>query len=185
MLRHSELRQFSSELSRTWWVFLVTGFAWLIIALVVLRFDISSVATIGLLLGAVFSFSAVYQFGLAALQGGGWGAFRVVLGVLFLGGAIWSFARPYEAFWALAAALGLLLILNGGFDIAYAAMSRPINPLWWLGLLTGILEIGLGFWASQQYVAARGTLLILWVGFYAIFRGIGDFVLAFEVRGAD
>ena len=184
MLRNSELRQFSSELSRTWWVFLVSGFAWLIIALVVLRFDISSLGTIGLLLGAVFLFSAVYQFGLAALQGGGWAVMRAILGVLFIGGAIWSFARPYEAFWALAAALGLLLILNGGFDVAYAAMTRSVNPLWWLGLLTGILEIGLGFWASQQYIAARGTLLILWVGLYAIFRGIGDLVLAFEVRSA-
>lgn len=59
-------------------------------------------------------------------------------------------------------------------------MSQPINPIWWLGLLTGILEVALGFWASQQYVGARATLLILWVGFYAIFRGIGDLVLCFR-----
>ncbi len=182
MLRNSEIRQFSSELSRSWWVFLISGFAWLIIALVVLRFDISSVGTIGLLLGAVFLYSAMYQFALAALQGGGWAVARAVLAVLFIGAAIWSFARPYDAFWSLAAALGLLLILNGGFDIAHAAMSRPLNPLWWLGLVVGILEIGLGFWASQQYIAARGTLLILWVGFFAIFRGIGDLVLAFKLR---
>ena len=103
---------------------------------------------------------------------------RVILGVLFIGGSIWSFVSPYNAFWALAAALGLLLILNGAFDIAYAATAQPLNPLWWLGLVVGILEIGLGFWASQQYVAVRANLLILWVGFYALFRGIRDLVIA-------
>ncbi|HMK98722.1 MAG TPA: hypothetical protein VK428_00890 [Acidimicrobiales bacterium] len=61
-------------------------------------------------------------------------------------------------------------------------MSQPVNPVWWLGLITGILEIALGFWASQQYIAARAALLILWVGIYAVVRGIGDLVLAFEVR---
>ena len=184
MLQDSELHELSSQWSRRWWVFLVTGFVWLAIAVIVLRFDISSVATIGLLLGAVFLFAAIYQFGLAALQGGGWAVVRVILGVLFIGGSIWSFLSPYNAFWALAAAFGLLLILNGAFDIAYAATAQPINPLWWLGLVVGILEIGLGFWASQQYVAVRANLLILWVGFYAIFRGIGDLVLAFEVHAA-
>ena len=109
---------------------------------------------------------------------------RVILGVLFIGGSIWSFLSPYNAFWAVAAAFRLLLILNGASDIAYAATAQPINPLWWLSLVVGILEIGLGFWASQQYVAVRANLLILWVGFYAIFRGIGNLVLAFEVHAA-
>ena len=104
--------------------------------------------------------------------------------IFFAGGAIWCFVAPFDAFWSLAAALGLLLIIKGAFDISYAAMSRAINPLWWLGLVTGLLEIGLGFWASQQYVQARAALLLLWVGFYAIFRGISDLVIAFEVRPA-
>ncbi|HXW35865.1 MAG TPA: DUF308 domain-containing protein [Acidimicrobiales bacterium] len=184
MVLHSEINKFSSQLSRRWWAFLLMGLVWLIIAAIVLRFDISSVATIGLLLGAVFLFSAVYQFAAAALQGGGWAVLRIILGVLFIGGAIWSFVSPYDAFWSLAAAFGFLLILNGGFDIAYSATAQPVNRLWWLGLVTGILEVGLGFWASQQYIAARATLLILWVGFYAIFRGISDLVLAFEVHSA-
>ena len=71
MLEDSELHQLSSRWSRNWWVFLLASFAWLAIAVIVLRFDISSAATIGLLLGAVFLFAAIYQFGLAALQGGG------------------------------------------------------------------------------------------------------------------
>jgi uncharacterized membrane protein HdeD (DUF308 family) len=67
-------------------------------------------------------------------------------------------------------------------NITYAAMSRVTHPLWWLGLVVGLLEIGLGFWASQQYTPARAVLLLLWMGFNAVFRGLSDIVLAFEIR---
>jgi hypothetical protein len=181
----SELHRAKSAVSRRWWVFLVSGIAWLVVAVIVLRFNTTSVATIGLMLGAVFLFAAVHQIAVAAFQGGGWAVFRILLAVLFIGGAIWSFVQPYNAFWSLAAAFGLLLIISGAFDITYSAMAQSVNPTWWLGLVTGILEVALGFWASQQYIGARATLLVLWVGIFAIFRGISDLVIAFEVRSAD
>ena len=53
---------------------------------------------------------------------------------------------------------------------------------WWLGLVVGILLILLGFWASQQMFPARAALLLLWVGFFALFRGISEIVIAFELR---
>ena len=82
-------------------------------------------------------------------------------------GAIWSFVHPYDAFWSLAAVLGFLLILKGTLDIVESVTSQAISNIWWLGLVSGILEVGLGFWASQQFYPARGALLLLWVGFYA------------------
>ena len=49
-------------------------------------------------------------------------------------------------------------------------------------MLAGILELLLGFWASQQRFPARGALLLLWIGFFALFRGISEIVIAFGVR---
>ena len=37
-----------------WWAYLLAGIAWVLISVVILRFNIASVATIGLLLGALF-----------------------------------------------------------------------------------------------------------------------------------
>jgi uncharacterized membrane protein HdeD (DUF308 family) len=97
-------------------------------------------------------------------------------------GAIWAFANPINAFWALASVLGLLLIFGGTLTIISSTAAREISGTWWLGLVAGILEILLGFWASQQLFPARAELLLLWVGFFALFRGISEIVIAFELR---
>jgi uncharacterized membrane protein HdeD (DUF308 family) len=95
-------------------------------------------------------------------------------------GSLWAFLQPKEAFWALASILGFLLVLQGTMTLLAAVAGK--GPLWGLGLAVGILEILLGFWASQQYYPARATLILIWVGFMALFRGIGEIVLAFHVR---
>jgi uncharacterized membrane protein HdeD (DUF308 family) len=164
-----------------WWVFLITGIAWLLIAVIVLQFDVTSVATVGFLIGALFVFAAINEF-IAAQLVEGWGWLHWVLAVLFLLGAVWSFIHPRDSFLALASVLGLILVFGGTLEIIRSTMSRALNPLWGLGLVVGILELLLGFWASQQYYPARAALILVWVGFFALFRGIGQIVLAFGVR---
>jgi uncharacterized membrane protein HdeD (DUF308 family) len=169
------------RLAGPWWLLLLTGIAWLILSWVALRFTPASVATVGILLGALFLFGMVDEFLLAAV-GAGWRWLHVVMAVIFAFGAGWSFARPYNAFWTLASILGLLLIFRGTLDIITSVDARAVNGVWWLGLVAGILEILLGFWASGQYLAVRGALLLVWVGLFALFRGISEIVIAFEVR---
>jgi uncharacterized membrane protein HdeD (DUF308 family) len=169
------------RLAGPWWLFLVTGIAWLIISVMVLRFTPASITTVGVLMGVLFLVGAVNEFLIASISPS-WRWAHVLMGILFAVGAIWSFARPFNAFWALASVLGLLLIFKGTLDIIAAVDTRDINGAWWLGLVAGILEIVLGFWASQQRFPAQGALLLLWVGFFALFRGISEIVIAFEVR---
>jgi len=169
------------RLAGPWWLLLVTGIAWLIISWAVLRFRVSSITTVGVLIGVVFLLATMNEFLLASVRTG-WRWAHVVLGILFALGAIWAFVNPINAFWALASVLGLLLVLEGSLSIISAVATREVNSTWWLGLVAGILEILLGFWASQQMFPARATLLLLWVGFFALFRGISEIVIAFELR---
>ena len=180
----SRTRAGLSRLAGPWWIFLLTGIAWLIIAWVVLRFTPASVATVGVLLGVLFLVATINEFFIAAVLPG-WRWLHIVMGIIFLFGAGWSFARPYDAFWTLASILGLLLIFRGTLDIITSVSTREVNPTWWLGLVVGILEIFLGFWAAQQYRPVQGALLLIWVGFFAIFRGISEIVVAFELRRAQ
>ena len=177
----SEARAAVWRLAGPWWLFLITGIAWLIIAVMVLRITPASVTTVGVLMGALFLVGAVNEFLISAVRHS-WRWAHIAMGVLFVVGSIWAFAHPKNAFWALASVLGLLLIFKGTLDIISAVMTKEVNPTWWLGLVAGILELVLGFWASQQAFPARGALLLLWVGFFALFRGISEIVVAFELR---
>ena len=164
-----------------WWLFLITGIAWLLISLIVLRFDVTSIAAVGALLGVIFLMAGANEFVITFAQPS-WRWAHAVLGVLFIGGGVWAFVHPLDAFYELAAILGFLLLLKGSFDIAVAFMTRELNDLWWLGLVVGILEILLAFWASQQVFTPRAALILIWVGFAAMFRGFTEIFLAFEVR---
>src|ERR1700751_1661375 len=108
----SRTRAGLSRLAGPWWLFLLTGIAWLILAWIALRFTPASVPTIGALLGGYFPVAMINEFFIASVRSS-WRWLHIVMGVIFAFGAGWAFAQPYNAFWALASILGLLLIFQG------------------------------------------------------------------------
>jgi uncharacterized membrane protein HdeD (DUF308 family) len=184
MVAETSLRAQVVDAARWWWVFIVSGVVWLMISLAVLRFTETSVTTVGILIGVVFTIGAITEFMVVGVSSGGWKVVHVILGIIFILGAIWGYSNPKDAFWALASVLGFLLVIYGAIELTEAVVTRRVNPLWWLGLTVGILLILLGFWAGQQLVAVKGQLLILYVGLAALFRGIGQIVFAFRLRTA-
>lgn len=171
------------EGSAYWWLFLATGIIWLWASIVVLRFDNRSITAVGVILGVVLLGAAANE-AIIAVAGVGWRWAHWLLSAFFVLGALWAFIRPEDAFWALASVLGFLLIIKGTIDIGEAVATKPVNDLWWLLLVAGILEVFLAFWVSQQFYPARADLLILWVGFAALFRGVTEIALAFRLRRA-
>jgi uncharacterized membrane protein HdeD (DUF308 family) len=174
---YTQVREAAQQVTSLWWTFLLAGLGWFVVSIVVLQLNLTSAGTVGILLGVIFLVSALEEFLTASV--GVWGWARALLGVFFLVAAIWSFADPLGTFASIADALGFLLIFKGTLDIVTSITSQPANPVWWLGLIAGLFELGLGFWAAQQYFPARAALLLLWIGFYALFRGIYSIVLAF------
>ena len=181
-------RLIAREAARYWWVLLVSGIVWLLIAWLVLRLNATSIATVGVLLGVVFLLAGINEVGLATLAPGGWKVWHYIMAAIFFLGALYGFIRPVNTFFALASVLGLILIFYGSFEIIQGVASRAVNPYWWLQLITGILLILLAFWVSgsdRVYALAQRTYLILfWVGFLALFRGFSQIFLAFTIRHA-
>jgi uncharacterized membrane protein HdeD (DUF308 family) len=184
----TEERLIAREGARYWWLFLVSGIVWLLIAWLVLRLNATSIATVGLLLGVVFLIAGINEVGMATLAPGGWKVWHYILAGIFFLGALWGFIRPVNTFFALASVLGLILVFYGSFDIVRGVTSRATNPYWWISLVTGILLVLLAFWVSgsdRVYVLAQRSYLILfWVGFLALFRGFSQLMLAFSIRHA-
>ena len=172
----SDTRTFSG-----WWWFLVTGITWLTVSLILFRFDASSIATVGILLGLLLIMAGASELVVSATAGGSrW--FHIILGVLLVAGGIWCLVRPIGSAVELASILGFLLLFKGSLYLIGSIMSREVAELWWLGAIIGSLEILLAFWISQSFIQTRVTLLVLWAGLMAIFRGFTDIVLALELR---
>ena len=96
-----------------------------------------------------------------------------------------AFLRPIATFVELAAIFGFLLLFKGTFDLVASAATKEKGELWWLGVVVGIAQILLGFWASQQLFPARADLILFWVGFLSMFRGFSELVVAFQLRRAN
>jgi uncharacterized membrane protein HdeD (DUF308 family) len=179
-----EDRLMADEAHRWWWVFLVVGIIWLLIGMVVLRLDESSVKTVGYLIGVLFVLGALTELLIASGSTTGWKIFHYILAVIFIVGAFWSFINPQKSFFALASILGFILLFMGLMEIMAALATRDTDSMWGLRLAVGILEIVLAIWVSQRYYPARAALILIWVGFMAIFKGISQIALAFAVRRA-
>ena len=157
-------RLIAREAARYWWLFLVSGILWLLIAWLVLRMNQTSIAAVGILLGVMFLLAGINEVGVATLAPGGWKVWHYIMAVIFFLGALWGFIRPVSTFFALASVLGLILVFYGAFEIIQGVASRAVNPYWWINLITGILLVLLAFWVSgsdRVNALAQRTALIL------------------------
>jgi uncharacterized membrane protein HdeD (DUF308 family) len=164
-----------------WWLYLISSAAWFIIAWIVLRFDLRSVTAISILAGIVILTAGLAEL-FNAFAAPGWRWLHGILGAVFVITGFIAFFRPGGTFAMLAAFIGWYLLFKGMLDIILAFATKDANEAWWLGLVVGIIEVGLGFWAAGSFGRSAG-LLILFVGAIALTRGITDIVLAFRLRG--
>jgi len=174
--------------AKYWWVFLLAGIAWIFIAWLVLRINVTSLVTVGVLIGVLFLLAGFHEGVLGGVTSGGWKVVHWILAVIFFLGALWAFIRPVNTFFALVSVLGLILILYGTLEIVQAIALHDVNRYWWLQLIAGILLILLAFWVSGSNrvynLTSRTYLILFWVGFFALFRGISQIVVAFSIRHA-
>jgi uncharacterized membrane protein HdeD (DUF308 family) len=175
------LREAAREVSGKWWHWLVAGIAWIAVALVILRFDAASVSTVGILLGMLFALAAAQNALLTAIPGPTrWGA--ALFGALFLVSAVICLADPVRTFAALAEMVGFLFAVVAVWWMVEAFLERPVNPLWWMGLVSGILMAGLAFWSAGRFFIHRAYLLLVFAGLWALMQGITHIARAFAVR---
>jgi len=164
-----------------WWLMLITGIGWTLVALILLRFDYTSVSSIAILFGFIALFAGAAEVGLVFMAAGWMKLLHAVLALIFIVTGIVAFVHPGNTFLALAAVFSFFLIFAGTFDIIIAISIRHEIEVWWLQLVGGIIELALGFWAAGYY-GRSATLLVAWVAAFAIIRGVRDLVLAFRVR---
>src|SRR5215203_4266330 len=169
------------QATKWWWVFLITGALWLILSVIVFRFDATTVAAVGALIAVFVIMAGVNEFMAIGVTQGGWKWAHIILGGLFIVFGVAALFYPGRTFWTMASIMSFVLIFKGGFDIFIAFMTKGEHDLWWLQLITGIVEIALAFWAAAWF-GREVILLVAFVGGWCLIRGITEIILAFQLR---
>jgi uncharacterized membrane protein HdeD (DUF308 family) len=176
-----EEREVRERAAHYWWIFLLTGIAWLIFALIVFQWSYATVSAISYLFGVVLLVASVNEWIQLGVSTTGWKFVHGILGVLFILGGIYALWNPYDTFKTLAALIGFYFLAKGAFDLMVAFMTKGQFELWWLQLVTGIVEIGLAFWVAGDF-HEKAILLVIYVGLIALTRGITELFLAFKLK---
>jgi uncharacterized membrane protein HdeD (DUF308 family) len=170
------------EITGYWWLGLVAGIAWIAISVVILQFDSASVTTVGVLVGLLFMLSAAQNFTVAFVADGAMRWASALFGVLFVAAGVICFIDPEGTFTALADILGFLFLLVGIWWMVRAFMEQAVNPLWWLGLISGVLMTVMAFWTAGQFLFEKAYILLVFAGVWALMEGITSITRAFAVR---
>jgi uncharacterized membrane protein HdeD (DUF308 family) len=173
-------REATERSSRYWWLFVLTGVAWMLTALIVFRFDWLSVLAVSILFGTIAVTAGLLELVVASIAEGGWKVLHAILGVLFVAIGVIAFVTPGGTFVALAATVSFFFVVAGAFDVVAALATRVENQAWWFQLLAGAIQVGLGFWAAGNW-GRSVVLLVAWIGAVAMFRGIAMILFGFRL----
>ena len=163
-----------------WWILLVTGTLWSIFAIIVFRFDYTTVTALSILLGTVCIAAGLFEAVAAATAHGWWRIGHIVVAIAFVVIGVLAYAHPGNTFKALATIFAFFLLIRGTFEIIASFLVRPAD-LWWVGLVSGVVQVLLAFWAAGDF-AHKAFLLVVWVGASALVHGIVQIVTAFRIR---
>ena len=171
----------SRAIAATWWLWLVTGFAWLVASLIILQFNSASITTVSIIIGTMFVFAAIQQFVLAFLADSmRW--LWLLFGALFAIAGLVTFINPAETFAGFADILGFAFLTVGVWWVVRALLERDGDGIWWLTLLSGILMIVMAFWTSGQLFIEKVYTLLVFAGAWAMMHGLGDIFRSFRIR---
>jgi uncharacterized membrane protein HdeD (DUF308 family) len=170
------------QMVNLWWLWVLTGVAWVVVALVVLQFDQASITTVGVLIGIMFLSAGLQNLMFGSLAGGAMKWILWIFGILFLIAGVISLIHPKNTFAGVADILGFLFLVVGVFWLIQAIAERDTNDLWWFGLIAGIALIIMAFWTSGQFFIHKQYILLVFAGIWALFHGVGDIIRGFQIR---
>ena len=166
--------------ARLWWILLVVGIIFCGFGIVTL-FDVAKGATaVALVIGFFLIFDGLVEV-ISGGRGGGSRAVAVLLGAVLVIGGIVVIASPEYTIATIAFIWGITLLVGGVARVVAAIWLRDYG--WGWRLVFGVLEAGVGVLVMVWPGKTAYVLLVL-VGIYAIFAGLLQILLAFQLREA-
>jgi uncharacterized membrane protein HdeD (DUF308 family) len=164
-------------------VLVVFGLLTVVYGLLVMSLRPAALASVAVLAGIALIVGGVVQLGLASEVEKGWRWLAYVGGVIGIVAGLAALFWPALTLFVLALVTAWSLVINGVVRIVDSVATRA-RELWWLGLLAGVLELGLGLWAIGS-PGRELLLLVNLIGIYLIITGIDAIVAALTAERSD
>lgn len=168
----------AEQVASSWWVFLVAGVISVVFGALILAIE-WSVNGLAAFVGALFIIQGAAYLITKPLDGGSRST-NVIAGLLGIAAGIALLVWPGRGLYVVAVFIGAWIVVSGVLHIVGALANRQA-PHWWLVLILGVIETPLGIWAMRRPGITLAILITL-IGAWAIVMGIGEIVIAFEVR---
>jgi uncharacterized membrane protein HdeD (DUF308 family) len=167
------------NVSRNWWVLLLTGIVGVVTGGIILFTD-WSVGDLAAFIGAVLLFRGIFTMFSVPLDGSGRG-WSVALGSIeaLVGLLVWVWPGP--TLLVVAFFIGWYVLFSGIMTTAGSISARSVLPYWGFMLAFGVLETLFSFWL----LARPGLTLVaavLALGLWSLIYGVVEIVLAFETK---
>ncbi|KLL10823.1 MULTISPECIES: HdeD family acid-resistance protein [Protofrankia] len=177
-----------------WWYLLAAGTVFVLFALAIPQFGLTTVRSVAILLGIVLLLSAASELLAATATARDWQWSHVLLAVLLVAGGVAALVWSQPTFTVAARIVAWYFLIKGVYDIVNSFIARRAERYgaaeedprgtaqWWMPLAIGVLEIGVAFWAVS-YPRLSISLLVLWVGLAALSTGLTKIAMSFRKRG--
>jgi uncharacterized membrane protein HdeD (DUF308 family) len=171
-------------LQKLWWFTLLRGIILVILAFFVFRHPANALMGVAIYIGISLLITGLLQTGASIgfkdlFPNWGWilagGLFDIVFGFVLLSNpALTASTLPFV--------VGFWIIISGIMSFADAFQSKKEEvPLWWLGLLSGVLSVVIGYMIMSNLLF--GALAITtWMGFGFAIVGIVNIVIGFKLK---
>lgn len=172
-------RPAAEAVSKQWWVLLLAGIFSAVVGIVILSVQ-WTLADLAAVVSIFFVVNGAFRAATPPVDnsGRGWnvgvGVAEILVGIAFL-------AWPGVSLLTLAIFIGAWVFVHGVFDLSGGISSRHDVKFWWLYVIIGAIEVGLGILLLDRPVLSL-ALAIAVAGVWALIIGTLEIIVAFEVK---
>jgi uncharacterized membrane protein HdeD (DUF308 family) len=168
------------QLSRRWWVLLLSGLVSVVAGMIILSVnwtlgDLAFVVSVFFVVNGALRVAAATASQAARR---GWilaaGVAEVFVGIAFM-------AWPGPSLLTLAIFIGAWVFVHGVFNLSGGIANRHVSKYWWWFAIIGAIEVALGIVLLDRPNLSL-ALAIAVAGVWALIIGVLEIIVAFEVR---
>ena len=179
----SDLRSWTraqvEQVSKGWWVLLITGLLSVVAGGIILAID-WTVSDLAVFLGILLIVRGIFTAASIPVDGSV-RTWSIVLGLIEIGVGVAVFAWPGQTLLVIAFFIGWLLLFRGILAISGSITARHVMPYWGWILALGIVEVLVAFYLLSR-PALTLVAAVLAIGLVSLFYGVLEIMLSFEVK---